>query len=161
VASGISSSTSVGMGKQAELQAAIEAQKKRILSLKGKYDELAVLVRDVDAAKRAYEAVTNRYNQTTLESQATQTNISVLTPAVEPLEPVFPRPLEQTVGIALIAGILLSAALVFALEMLDHRVRSTQDLADMLQLPVLGVITRARRPALLAFRSERPALTLK
>jgi len=161
VASGFSSSTSVGMSRQAELQAAIEAQKRKILNLKGRYDELTVLVGDVERAKRAYEAVISRYNQTTLESQATQTNISVLTPALEPIEPVFPKPLVLTVGLALVAGILFSAALVFALEMLDHRVRSTQDLADMLQLPVLGVITRTKRPARLAFRSDRPALTLK
>lgn len=161
VASGFSSSSSVALGRQAELQAAIEAQKQRILSLKGKQDELAVLVRDVETAKRAYEAVTNRYNQTNLESQATQTNISVLTPAVAPLEPSFPKPLQQMLLIAIAAGIALAGASVFALEMFDKRVRSTQDLAEMLQLPVLGTIAGASAPGRLSLRTNRPALTVK
>jgi chain length determinant protein EpsF len=161
VASGFSSSSAVSAGRQAELQAAIDAQKKKILDLKGKYDELAVLVRDVETAKRAYEAVTNRLTQTNLESQATQTNISVLTPAVEPLESVFPKPLEQMLLIAFGGGILLACAVVFGLEMLDHRVRSAQDLAEMLQLPVLGTVTRATKPGRLPFRRALPALALK
>jgi chain length determinant protein EpsF len=161
VASGFSSSSAVSAGRQAELQAAIDAQKKRILDLKGKYDELAVLTRDVETAKRAYEAVTNRLNQTNLESQATQTNISVLTPAVEPIESVFPKPLRQMLLMAFVGGVLLACATVFALEMLDHRVRSAQDLAEMLQLPVLGTVTSATRPNGLPFRRSPPALALK
>lgn len=161
VASGYSSSSAVGRTKEAELKAAIEAQTKKVLDLKKERDEIAVLVRDVDTAKRAYEAVTNRFNQTSLESQATRTNVSVLTPAVEPLEPSFPRPLNQMLLFAVVLGVVFAGASAVGLEMLDRHIRSADDLAEMLQLPVLAVIERSRRPGRLAFLRSLAAPPLK
>ena len=161
VATSISSTGTVGKSREAELIAAIEAQKKKVLMLKSGRDEIAVLVRDVDTAKRAYEAVTNRFNQTSLESQATQTNISVLTPALEPSDPTFPKPLGASLLMALGLGIFLAGAVAFALEAIDRRVRSAEDLAEMLPIPVLGTITSSRKPGLLVLRRGGPALTLK
>ena len=71
----------VGKDTETELKAAIEVQKKKVLELRSVRDQLAVLQRDVDAAQNAYDAVTKRLNQATLESQVTQANVSVLTPA--------------------------------------------------------------------------------
>ena len=158
VASGFMTSGAVGRTREAELVAAIEAQKKKLLQLREGRDEIAVLVRDVETAKRAYEAVATRHNQTSLESQATESNVSVLTPAVEPTEPSFPKPLETTLMMSVMAGILLGAVAAFALEMLDRRVRSALDLTEMLQLPVLGVIDSAKRPRQLAFWRRSTAL---
>ncbi len=161
VASGYSASSAVGVARQTELAAAIDTQKKKVLQLKKQRDEIAFLARDVEAATKAYDAVNNRFNQTNLESQSTQTNISVLTPAVAPLEPSFPKPLHQMLLLALVAGILLGAAAAYALEMLDKRVRSVEDLADMLQFPVLGVIERIERPRMLLPGLRRPALAAR
>ena len=152
VASGYTASSAVGRSKEGELREAIEAQKKKLLVVRGERDEISVLVRDVDTAKRAYEAVTNRYNQTNLESQVTQTNVSVLTPAVEPIEPAFPKPLPQMMLMVAALGILLGCAAAYGLEMIDRRIRSPEDLAEMLQLPVLAVIESGRRPRRLGFR---------
>ncbi|MGH8130109.1 MAG: chain length determinant protein EpsF, partial [Steroidobacteraceae bacterium] len=118
------------------------------------------LLRDVDTAKRAYEGVMQRLNQTNLDSQANRTNVSVLTPAVEPIEPSFPRPLEQMLMIAAALGLALAGAAAYGLEMLDRRVRSPEDLAEMLQFPVLGVIDPGEPRSLLGF-NRRPALTAK
>lgn len=159
VAGGYSSSNAVGVSKQADLLAMIEAQKKKVLQLKKNRDEMAFLIRDVEAATKAYDAVNNRFNQTNLESQSTQTNISVLTPAVAPFEPSFPKPMQQMILIGLAVGLLLGAAAAYVLEMLDKRVRSVEDLAEMLQVPVLGVIEGSRPPRRLMLGASRRALT--
>ncbi len=143
VTGGYTSSSAVGRTREAELTAAIQAQKKKLLQLKTERDQLAVLVRDVEAAKKAYDAVANRFNQTYLESQATQSNIVVLTPGVEPLEPSFPKPFRTMLLMAIALGIMLGLASAYGLEMIDRRVRSAEDLADMLPLPVIGVIERS------------------
>ena len=161
VASGFSTSRSVGMEKESELKSAIAKQKEKLLELKNKRDQLAVLQRDVDAAKSAYDLVTSRYNQTSLASQSTQTNVSVLTQAVEPLEPSFPKPLPVTVLMSIALGIVIGGGAAFMLEMLDKRVRSAHDLAEMLQLPVLGVVVRAGRRSRLAFWRHGTALTVR
>ncbi len=161
VTSSFSSTSAVGKTRELELMAAIDAQKKKLLQLKGGRDELAVLMRDVETAKRSYEAVTNRFNQTSLESQATQTNISVLTPATEPILPSFPKPLEIMLLLGAALGIFLGGAASVGLELLDHRVRSAHDLGEMLQLPVLGVISRGEKPGRLAFLRRNLALTAR
>ncbi len=161
VTSGYSASTAVGRTKEVELKQVFGAQKTKLLRLKEDRDEFEILVRDVDTAKKAYEAVTNRYNQTSLESQATQTNISVLSPALEPLEPSFPKPLPQTILMAIVLGILLGGGAASLLEMFDRRIRSTGDLAEMLQLPVLGVIVRPKAQRRLAFWRRSTALVAR
>jgi len=160
VASGFAASGSVGKSREAALQAAIAAQKQKILQLRSERDQLAVLQRDVDAAQAAYDGVTKRFNQTNLESQLTQTNVSVLNPAVEPTEPSSPN-FKKNMAISVLLGLLLGGGAAFLLELLDRRVRSADDLADMLQLPVLAVIERPRRPGRLLFWRRPPALALK
>jgi polysaccharide biosynthesis transport protein len=148
-----STASTVGQSNESVLMAAIEAQKRKLLALKSQRNELDVLQRDVDAATRAYDAVANRFNQTSLESQSTtQTNVSVLNPAVEPLTPSSPKPWRVMLLMSIALGILTSAGVTFMLEKLDPRIRSADDLAEMLQLPVLGIIPGARE------RASLPAL---
>lgn len=154
VVRGFSATTDVGASRAAELVSSIQAQKTKLLEMKKERDQIAVLVRDVDTAKRAYDAVTNRYNQANLESQVTRANVSILAPAIEPLEPVFPKSLQKMLAMALALGVILGGAAAFGMEMIDRRIRSAHDLEEMLQLPVLAVIERRSRPGRLVFRSR-------
>ncbi len=153
VASAIGTSSRVSRQKEAELRAAIEAHKQRILQLKEGRDEVAVLQREVETAQRAYELVAQRLTQTNLESQSTQTNVSVLTPAVAPLEHSSPRLLLNT-ALAVFLGALLGVGAALLMELLDRRVRSAADLAEGLGLQVLANIDarprKGRRPRLFA-----------
>ena len=158
VTSGFSASRIVGKDKESELRAAIAAQKRKLLEIRSERDQLAVLQRDADAAKNAYDAVTKRYTETDLASQATQANVSVLTPALVPFEPSFPKPLGKTMLMAIGLGIVLGVGAAFLLEMLDRRIRSSSDLTEMLPLPVLGVIVRPKRRRRLAFWRRSTAL---
>jgi protein tyrosine kinase modulator len=140
---GFSASGSLSKDKENALKAAIDAEKKKVLRLKGERDQLAVLQRDVAVAQQAYDAVATRYNQANLESQATQINVSVLNPAAAPTEPSFPKPRRKMLMVALFLGAMLGAGAALGIELLDRRIRSAADLADMLQLPVLSVIRRS------------------
>jgi len=159
ITSGFSTSRAVGRDKETELRNAIEAQKKKLLELKHRRDEVAVLMRDVDAAQKAYEAVSLRFNQTSLESQSTQTNVSVLNSAAPPIEPSSPKVLLNTL-ISVFLGMMLGVSAAFMREMVDRRVRSAGDLVEILQLPVLGVIQKQQRIGhkRLAFLRRKTAL---
>lgn len=150
VASGFTTSAAVGKDREAVLRRAIDAQKRKILELRRKRDELAVLMRDVKAAQKAYEGVSQRFNQTRLESQASQTNVAVLTPASEPARHSFPK-LWLNVLLALFSGTFLGVTAAFALETIDRRVRSTRDLAELLAVPVLGAIEKSKSRKRLGF----------
>ena len=131
--------------REAEIRAAISAQKKKLLELKADRDQLAVLQRDVDAAQSAYDNVSRRFNQMSLESQITQTNVSVLNPATEPLLPTSPN-IPKIMVASLLGGVLLAGAAVYLLEMINRRVRCVDDLSDMLQVPVLAVLEPPKQP---------------
>jgi len=139
VASSIGTTTRVNDQREAEIRASLERQKQRVLELKGHRDQIAVLQRDVENAQRAYDLVTQRLAQTSLESENQQGNVVVLTPAVAPLDQSSPRVVLNIV-VAAVLGLLLGIGLGLVLEMTDRRVRSAADLVDGLDLPMLGVI---------------------
>jgi uncharacterized protein involved in exopolysaccharide biosynthesis len=159
VAAGFGTTRSVSSDKERALRDAIQAQKKKLLELRNERDQLAVLQRDVDAAKSTYEAVAARYTQASLESQATQTNVAVLSPATEPLEASSPRILRYT-AMAVFFGLLAGLGAAFLWEMLDRRVRCLEDVAEMLQMPVLGVVQRHKRSRRRRL-TRSPALALR
>lgn len=156
VTAGFSASGTVGRAKEVELRAAIETQKRKLLKVKTERDQLAVLQRDVDAAQNAYDAVSKRYNQTTLESQATQTNVVLLTPAAEPLTPSSPK-IPQYTGAALLLAALLAVGAVFGLEAIDRHVRSSRDL-QAFKVPLLAIIPDKKGERRLIEFARRPAL---
>lgn len=146
VATAIGTSSRVSKEKESEVRAAIETHKKRILQLKEGRDEASVLQREVETAQRAYELVSQRLTQTTLESQNTQTNASVLTPAEAPVEPSSPKILLNTL-LAIFLGTLLGVGAALMMELIDRRVRSDADLVEALDLPVLAAIDgRTKKP---------------
>lgn len=143
VASSLGTSTRISAAREAEIAAAVEEQKARVLELKAHRDQIAVLQRDVENAQRSYDLVTQRLAQTSLESQTQQTNIAVLTPAAPPLTHSSPRVLLN-VALAAFLGLLLGIGVSLLLELVDQRVRGEDDLNQLSGVPVLGVISSSR-----------------
>lgn len=129
----------VGKEKEKELLEAMEVQKKRVLELNGQRDEISVLKRDVEAAQRAFEGVSQRSALTRLESLAVQTNIATLNPASVPTEPSRPRILLNVL-ISIFFGTILGVGIALILELVNRRVRSGEDLIQVIELPVLATI---------------------
>jgi chain length determinant protein EpsF len=130
-----------GRKREAELKAAYDAQQDRIMKMKDTRVELAVMTRDVENAQRAYDGALARFTQMKLESKVKQTNLAMLTPAVEPLKPAAPK-VGLIIALAIVVGGLLAAGVVYLLEMMDRRVRSRSDLESRLALPTLGRLSR-------------------
>jgi succinoglycan biosynthesis transport protein ExoP len=150
----------VGLRTETELKAAIAVQKKKLVELKTKYDQMDVLKSDVQRAQAAYDTAARRLTRTSLDSRSTDTNVTVLSPAVAPTKQSFPKPLYVMLMLGVALGAAAGVGVALLLEMVDRRIRSPEDLAGMLELPVLGVIEhrRTRTPALPRRRSV-PLLT--
>lgn len=140
---GVVSNARIQQQREAEVRAALNAQKTKVLALNGARDELSVLANEMENAKRAYETASQRLTQTSLEAQSTQSDISVLTAASVPHSPASPRILLNLL-LALVIGSILGIAAAIAMELLDHRIRSADDLPRLLGLPLLGVIEKTR-----------------
>jgi chain length determinant protein EpsF len=137
VSSAINTAGRISKGKENEIRANIDTVKKRILELKQGHGEVQLLRQEVESAQRAYEAITQRANQSTLESQSQQTNVTVLSPAIEPTEPASPKIILNTL-LAVFLGTLLGVGAALAMELADRRIRSRDDIEQALGLPVLA-----------------------
>ncbi|WP_025040954.1 chain length determinant protein EpsF [Nitrosospira briensis] len=140
ISDSISTSYEVGKQKEKELLEAMESQKKRILELNKERDEIAVLKRDVEAAQHTFEGVSQRSAQTRLESLSAQTNIAILNPATIPTKHSRPRILLNVL-ISIFLGTLLGIGIALMLELSSRCVRSSEDLIQVIDLPVLAVIS--------------------
>lgn len=138
--------------REAELRAVIAMQKERVLSLRAERDQMAVLTQDVEAAKRIYDSVLQRSNQLNLEKQTEQANVSILSPAVEPITPAKPN-VPKNLAATLAAALVAAFASALGLEFLGRRVRVVADiLVD--DVPVLGIIERREDSYSLAERAD-------
>lgn len=141
VTGGVAVTGTINRAREAQVQAALAAQRAKVLNLKQVRDEGSVLARDVDNAQRAYDTLMARSMQTSLESQTTQSNINILTQADPPLKPSSPRVVLNTL-LSILLGGFLALGVALLRELLDRRVRSVEDVATVLQLPVLGIMPK-------------------
>lgn len=135
----IGGSAQINKQREAELKAAVASQKARVLELNLSRDELSVLQRDVENAQHAVDSASQRLTQTTMEGGSNQADIAVLNPAIAPQRKISPR-ITLNLILATFLGALLGVAAGLLTEMRDRRLRSREDISELLDLPVLAMI---------------------
>ena len=78
--------------------------------------------------------MSQRFSQTSLESQSNIPNVAILTQASEPTKPDFPD-LLLNLSLAIFCGTLLGVGLAFILEIFDPRVRTPWEFEQTIETP--------------------------
>ncbi len=138
-ASSIRNSANIALRREADLRDQLAAQKAKLLRANQGRDQFQVLLKEVDNAQKAFDIASQRFQTTSLESQASQTNISLLSPALPPVEPSSPRIVLNTL-LSVFLGAMLGVGFALLVELLNRRVRSAREFAEAVGVPVLGVI---------------------
>ena len=149
----ITVNNSVNQSRLDSVRSALATQRAKVMQMKSLRDEAAVLQRDVENAQKVYDAGFARLNQSTLESQATQTNVSVLKTASAPPFPSSPR-VVLNASIAVLLGLALGLATAVLRERRDWRLRAESDVFEVMNQPLLGVLPDAPK-VLLAGKRRR------
>lgn len=139
VSRSILSSSRMNLQREAEIRASFEAQRSKVLRLKKDHDQLAALGREVDTIQKALDLVSQRLTQTNLESQAPQSNVSILSPALQPAEPSRPKPLLNMI-VGAFVGLMLGLLAALSIETFKRPIRTTADLLHAVPIPVLAVL---------------------
>jgi capsular exopolysaccharide synthesis family protein len=135
--------------------------------MKSEYDRLTA---ELSQYRQTYAYLLQSFEQVRLaEAQSTSTVVQVEA-ATMPQVPIRPRPLMNTILFGMI-GLLLAMGVVYLIETLDDTVRSPDEAARQLGLPLLGMVARhevqqgkpvtaaaPRSPVAEAFRSLRTNL---
>jgi uncharacterized protein involved in exopolysaccharide biosynthesis len=143
IAASIGGTAEVDVRREEDLKAALEAQKQRILDLKHQHDQVADYQNDVLMAQKNLDAVSQRLAQSSLESQAQQTNLELLAPAAVPTDAASPK-LILNLLFGLFVGAVCGIGAALLREMTDRRVREADELLPLLGVPVLGRIPEAK-----------------
>ena len=125
--------------RERSLQASVERQKARLLELKEQRDQLGALAREVENRQANYESTLQTSYQARLESQFNQTNVAILSPAVVPGKPFSPNVALNMLS-AVFLGLLLAIAIAVVIELTHRRVRTEEDIRNLLGVPVLETI---------------------
>ncbi|MEE4453949.1 GumC family protein [Novosphingobium resinovorum] len=141
--------TSIKNSAQLDYQAAAEKEKSllsRVTSVRGEaLDEqdrgvqYSVLKRVADTNRTLYETLLSRYNQLNASAGATSNNVTLVDAAEVPHSPHSPN-LLLNLAVALVAGFVLAAAIVFLKELFDDAIRSPEDVERKLEMPLLGLV---------------------
>ena len=121
------------------MQASLNRSKAEIQDMSRKEFQLASLQRDVQTNQQLYDLFVNRAKETGATSDLQSAIARVVDPATVPMTPVKPRK-ALIISISLFIGLMLGVVLALLLEYLDNTVRSGEDVANKLDVPMLGIL---------------------
>lgn len=127
----------------------VEQQKQKVLELNRVRGEMLSLQNDVVAAQSVLEETFKRFGQNNIEGESGQANIALLDKAVPPFSASKPR-IFMNLFFGFFAGIFLGLLTALLLELLNRKVRTTQDLADLIDAPVFVISNGPQKTKMLA-----------
>ncbi|HMN79310.1 MAG TPA: chain length determinant protein EpsF [Burkholderiaceae bacterium] len=154
VRGGIDTTREINARREAQLKAAVEAQRAKVLKLKAQRDQVGSLQAEVLQSQKQYDVLSQRLTQTSLESENRQTNVAVLTAATPPVKPSQPKMLLNT-ALAVALGLLLGGATALLRELKDRRARAAGDLTAALRAPLLVTLPASHARAARRFVPRR------
>ncbi len=99
------------------------------------------LKREVATNTKLYNSLQASLDKINVASQSTTSTISIVEPAVTPINKFKPKP-KLNILLGLLSGLILGLALAFLREAFDQSVNSAEDLQNITGLPVLSDIPR-------------------
>ena len=98
-----------------------------------------VFQREVDTNRQLYEGLLQRYKEIGVAGGVGTNNVSVVDAAELPEKPSSPR-LALNLLLALLAGAMIGIALALGLEQIDEAISDPAQVANTLNLPLLGTV---------------------
>jgi len=127
--------------REAQLQAAIEAQKAQAATQSRKVAELEALKKEADSSKSLYEVLLQKLNETDIAASIRNNNVVLIEKASAPLVPV--RPNKQRIALmGLLLGLALGVGLVIGRDFLDNTINDPEEVERFLHVDLLAGVPR-------------------
>lgn len=117
--------------------------RKQVLTTQDHSIDMNLLKREVDTNRQLYDSLLQRFKELGISGNIVSNNISVVDAAEPSLFPYKPNILANLM-VGLVAGILLGAAIVVALEVMDDSIKYPDEVERVLGLPLMGIIPKLR-----------------
>jgi capsular exopolysaccharide synthesis family protein len=139
VAASIEREYQLAVANEGSLQGSFEANKTEIQDITRKEFKLRELQREVDTNRQLYDTFLTRLKETSATSDLQAANARIVDRAVVPTVPVKPKK-SLIVALAGVLAGMLGVGIVLLLDTLNNTFKSTEDVEQKLDLPVLGIL---------------------
>lgn len=139
VVAGIERNYQLAVANEKALQVAFNTNKSEIQDISRKEFRLRELQREVDSNRALYDTFMTRLKETAATADLDSVNARVVDAAVLPTIPVKPKK-SLIVALAAILSLFAGIGLTLLLEALSNTFKSTEQVEDRLNLPVLGIL---------------------
>ena len=130
---------SAARAKEASLRDQL-ANLQKSTNQEGKLDvQLRELQREADANKLLYENFLTKFKQTSSEEDIQQADARLVSSALPPRIPSFPKK-TVLIGFSFLAALMVGAAAAFILERLDNGFRNAEQVEKLLGVSTLGLV---------------------
>lgn len=136
---GIQSEFEIAQNAERALRAQVSNFRKQSQSEQTDSIQLSILEREVETNREQYAFLLKRYNELTAEAGVQSNNLSIVDRAISPSKPSSPNILLNILG-SLGLGMALAIGFAFVRENLFSMIRTPDDVARTLHLPVLGAV---------------------
>lgn len=139
IRAGIRSDYEIAQGTENALRVQVDRFRQQSQSEQSDSVQLSILEREADTNREQYDFLLKRYNELTAEAGVQSNNLSVVDRAIPSAKPVSPNFIMNALG-ALGLGVMLAAGFAILRESLFSMIRTPDDVARTLHLPVLGAV---------------------
>lgn len=140
--------------RESSLQAKVNGLKNGLLDLRRRSIQYNIYQRDADTTRQLYDGLLQRYKEIGIAGGVGTNNVAIVDPALLPTVPSSPN-LTLNLLLALFAGVVLAAAVTFALEQIDEMISDPTEVVKATQLPLLGTTPSSGDEDPLALLNDR------
>lgn len=125
------------------LRKKMEAQKGDLLDVRDKSIGYNTLQREVETNRNLYEGLLQRIKEVGVAGNIDKNNITIIDEAILPYKQFSPN-VKLNLTLGAVAGLFIGMVIAFMLEFFDDRVKTKESLENLLGLPVLGMVPKAK-----------------
>ncbi|MCL5282123.1 MAG: polysaccharide biosynthesis tyrosine autokinase [Planctomycetes bacterium] len=131
--------------RQKALESLFEQHRQDAVTLSNQLGQYDLLQSDYERTRTFCNTLDDRIRVLGVDPQVGSLDVQIVEAAQTPTSPSRPR-LPKTMGLALCLGLFFGMGLALNQEWKDKRLRSTEEISDLLELPILGVIPSMTSP---------------
>ncbi|WGZ91690.1 MAG: polysaccharide biosynthesis tyrosine autokinase [Candidatus Thiocaldithrix dubininis] len=143
VAKALKAEADAAKQRESELRNKLAKQQSNLLAYRDKSIDYNLLQREVETNRKIYEALLERSKEFEITSGLGKNNVSIVDPALLPNKPFKPNP-PLNLALGGVLGLFLGILTAFLFEFVNDKIRSSDELEKLTNLPILGSIPRMR-----------------
>lgn len=144
VVAGIERNYQLAVANEGSLRSSVNANKAQIQDISRKEFKLRELQREVDSNRALYDTFLTRLKETAATSDLDSASARIVDKATVPTEAIKPKKGLIVIIATLLAGF-VGVGLVLLLEALNNTFKSTEEIENALNLPVLGILPLVKK----------------